>query len=87
MGGKGVDQRTRQEAVEYAKRERGGTSRRGQQTAHGRGEGVGAKAGGDAMQPRQQAEELQRHGDHQQSGEDRENPLSAVKRAAQQRDR
>ena len=33
LGSKGVDQRTRQEAVEYAKRERGGMSRRRQQAA------------------------------------------------------
>jgi hypothetical protein len=38
------------------------------------------------MQSRQQAKELQRHGDHQQPGEDRENPLTGVKRTAQQRD-
>ena len=86
LRGKGVDQRTRQEAIEYAKRERGGMSRRRQQAAQRCRERTGAEAGGDAMQVRQQAKELQRHGDHQQSGEDRENSLTGVKRTAQQRD-
>ena len=38
-----------------------------------------------AMEAVQQAEELQRHGDHEQPGDDRENSLGGVERTVQQR--
>jgi len=40
------------------------------------------KADGDPMQDREPPEELQRHGDHQQSGDDGKNALAEIKAAA-----
>ena len=62
-------------------------SRRRQQAAQGSGKGTWRRSRSlMRCRSRQQAEELQRHGDHQQSSEDRENALTGVKRTAQQRD-
>ena len=51
------------------------------------GEGAAAEADRKAMKRLQHAEELQRHRDHEQSGDDREYALGRVQRAAEQRDR
>ena len=78
LGGEGIDQGTRQEAVEHAEREWRRRPRRAQQVAQRPGQELTpeAKPGrpGKAPEP---AEELQADEDHQQAGCDRQDALRA----------
>ena len=87
FGRKGINQRTRQEAVEHPKGERRSAAAGRQQAAQGHRKRAAAEADRKAMKRLQQAEELQRHRDHEQSRDNRENSLGGVQRAVQQRER
>ena len=81
LGREGIDERAWQEAVEDAKRDRRGAAAGGQQAAQGNDERVAAEAHRGPLEAVEQAEELQRHGDHQQPGDDGQHPLRAGERA------
>ena len=67
--------------MKHAKSDRRRAAPGRQQAAQRRGEGAAAEADRSAMEALEQAEELQRHGDHEEPGDDGEDSLSRVERA------
>src|SRR5260370_7356657 len=87
LGNEGIDQGTRQEAVEHPKGKRRSAAACRQQAAQGYGKRAAAEAARKAMKALQQAEELQRHADHEQPRNNREDSLGGVEGATHERDR